>query len=87
MRIYISDNIFKSRNVLPKDSSVTLLTRLGLRTTLSPSKHNPLPFPVSSASCEPAQFKQTKNHSKEISPNTNFDNLQSNQHIPGSSLE
>lgn len=55
MRIYISDNIFKSRNVLPKDSSVTLLTRLGLRTTLSPSKHNPLPFPVSSASCEPAQ--------------------------------
>lgn len=84
MRIYISDNIFKSRNVLPKDSSVTLLTRLGLRTTLSPSKHS---LPVSSASCEPAQFKQTKNHSKEISPNTNFDNLQSNQHIPGSSLE
>lgn len=52
MRIYISDNIFKSRNVLPKDSSVTLLTRLGLRTTLSPSKHS---LPVSSASCEPAQ--------------------------------
>lgn len=52
MRFTYQINIFKGRNVLPKDSSVTLLTCLGLRTTLSPSKHS---LPVFSASCEPAQ--------------------------------